>query len=398
MAAVVPAGVAERTAVKIAPARSRATPWTAWLRPLADVFLPVTILRGRSRETGAAASVVVAGALSRVGWLVEHFFAAPPARESLGHVPAWRLARMMRRQGASADLAIARVARTSARALGFDDDWLPVPDWVGTRLVAPFDLQAIAQRSHSIADDFRKLRRSGCTAEITRQAGDLAAFHRDYYLPFLLQRHREDAMVTSVRRMRRPFRRGGILWIVRGGERIAGMLFDLRHRVVDAVALGVRQGDQALVREGAIAACYAHLVEHAQANGCLAVDLRGSRPSPLDGVTRYKRKWGAELYDRIDVVSTTLVHWNRLTPAVESLLQRLPLIFRDDGGLSVVGVAATATDLGPMRMPGLGRTILATSVGRPPHPSAGGDAATAPPQDGASPRVLLAAAARSGSI
>lgn len=204
-------------------------------------------------------------------------------------------------------------------------------------------------------------------------------------------------MVKSVRRMRRPFRRGGILWIVRRGERIAGVLFDLRHRVLDAVALGVRKGDQALVREGAIAACYAQLVEHARANGCLAVDLRGSRPSPLDGVTRYKRKWGAELYDRIDVVSTTLVHWNRLTPAVSSLLQRLPLIFRDDGGLSVVGVAATATDLGLMRMPGLGRTILATSVGRPAHPSAGGDAATAPPQDGASPRVLLAAA-RSGSI
>ncbi len=381
----------------VAPVRSRGTPLTAWLRPLADLYLPVTMLRGCARETGEAASVVVAGALPRVGWIVEHFFAAPPAREPLGHVPAWRLARTMRRHGASADLAIARVARTSARALGFDDDWLPVPDWVGTRLVAPFDLEAIARRNHSLADDFRKLRRSSWSAEISRQAGDLAAFHRDYYLPLLLQRHREDAMVKSARRMRRPFRRGGILWIVRGEERIAGMLFDLRHRVVDAVALGVRQGDQALVREGAIAACYAQLVEHARAKGCLAVDLRGSRPSPLDGVTRFKRKWGAELYDRIDVVATTLVHWNRLTPAVSSLLQRLPLIFRDDGGLSVVGVAGTPTDLGLMRMPGLGRTILATSVGRPAHPSAGGDAATTPPDDGASPRALLAAA-RSGSI
>lgn len=375
--------------------RSRAGPWSAWLRPLADLFLPVTMLRGRARETGEAASVVVAGPLPRVGWLVEQFFAAPPSREPLGHVPVWRLARTMRRHGASADLAIARVARISARALGFDDDWLPVPDWVGTRLVAPFDLRAIAHRSHSVADDLRKLRRSGCAAEITRQAGDLAAFHRDYYLPFVLQRHREDAMVKSVRRMRRPFRRGGILWVVRHGERIAGVLFDLRHRVLDAVALGVRNGDQALVRNGAIAACYAQLLEFAQANGCLAVDLRGSRPSPLDGITRYKRKWGAELYDRIDVVTTTLVHWNRLTPAVMSLLQRLPLIFRDDGGLSVVGIAGTAADLAPMRMPGLSRTILAASVGHSAPPSAGDAAATAPPREPASPRALLAAA-RSG--
>lgn len=379
--------------------RMPASLWTAWLRPVADLILPVTLLRGRSRDSGEEVVVVVAGALPRIAWLIGHVFAAPPAREPLGHVPAWRLARTLRRHGACADFAIARVARMSAHALGFDGDWLPVPDWVGTRLTAPFDLDAIARRSHSVSDDLRRVRRAACIAELSRRAGDLPSFRHDYYLPFIRRRYREDAVPRSPRHLRRRFRRGGILWIARGGTRIAGVLFDLRHRVLDAVALGVREGDAALVHDGAIAACYACLLSHAQATGCHAVDLRGSRPSPSDGVTRYKRKWGAELYDRADVVSTTFVRWNRVTPAVASLLARFPLIFREHGGLSVLGVesgAGAASDLEAMRMAGLRRTILATRGDRRAEALTGEGVSIVPLRDDSTPRALLAAA-RAGS-
>jgi hypothetical protein len=374
---------------------SRAVRWLAWLRPLADAIMPVTMLRGRSRGTGEPATMLAAGSLARVQWLVDRFFAEPPARESLGHVPAWRLARTLRRHGASADLVIARVARVSTGALGFDNDWLPVPDWVGMRFVAPFDVAAIAKHSHSVADDLRRARRARFSAEISQHAPDLAVFHRDYYLPFVRNRHREEAFVRSQRFMRRRFRRGGILWIVRDGDRVAGVLFERRHEVLDAVALGTMRGDLAVVREGVVAAVYLQLIELARRWGCAAVDLRGSRPSPLDGLTRYKRKWGARVYDRADVVSTTLVRWPRLTPAVATLLAHLPLIFRDEGGLSVIGVADEADPAASrqaLRMPELRRRILATRDA----PSAVGarddGVAIAPLDADASPRALLAAA------
>lgn len=374
---------------------SRAVRWTAWLRPLADAILPVTILRGRSRDTGEAATMVVAGALPRVQWLVDRFFASPPAHEPLGHVPAWRLARTLRRHGASVDLAVARVARVSTRALGFDGDWLSVPDWVGMRLVAPFDLRALAKRSHSLKEDLRRSQRARFTVEISRRAEDLAAFYLDYYLPFVRHRHRDDAFVRGPRYLRRRFRHGGILWVLRDGERVAGALFERRRGILDAVALGLLHGDLALVRQSVIAAVYAALIEHAQASGCVAVDLRGSRPSPLDGLTRYKRKWGAQVYDRADVVSTTLVRWQRPTPAVASLLARVPLIFRDDGGLSVIAFAnegGGASMREALRLPGLKRRILATRNAPLPAVARDDGIALAPLGADAGPRALLAAA------
>lgn len=395
MAAKLPSPLAGPFPVTGPSAGSPRARWTAWLRPLADAYLPVTRLRGRARGVDDAATMLVAGSLARVGWLVDGCFAAPPAREPLGQVPAWRLARELRRQGAGADLVVARVARLSSRALGFDDDWLAVPDWVGMRIAAPFDLPAIAQRSHSAADDLRRARRAGFAPSFSRGAADLAEFHRDFYGPFMRIRHGDEAVVRSLWRLRRRFRHGGILWIRRGEERVAGALVDLRHGVLSVLAVGVAHGSVALVRESVLAAVYAAALDHARRSGCAEVDLRGSRPSPLDGLSRYKRKWGARFYDRADVVTTTLVRWPRLTPAVAALLARMPLLYRDGDALSVLGVADRsdpASSLRALRLPELRRRIL---VARDPPGgpcTASGGVTVTPLDPDAGPRALVAAA------
>jgi hypothetical protein len=56
----------------------------------------------------------------------------------------------------------------------------------------------------------------------------------------------------------------------------------------------------------------------------------------LDGVIRYKRKWGSTLYGKRDVLHSTLVHWDRLDGVVAEFLAHTPLIFRDGEGLSAV--------------------------------------------------------------
>lgn len=375
--------------------RSQLRSWAAWLRPLGDAILPVTMLRGRARNGSGPAALLVAGSLARVAWLVDAFFAEAPVREALGHVPAWRLLRTLRRHAASTDLVVARVARKSGGALGFDDDWLAVPDWVGMRIAAPFDLAAIAKRSHSVADDLRRMRRAGFTHAFSRHGPDLAVFHRDYYLPFMRNRHGDEAVVRSSRRLRRRFRRGGILWIHRGGERVAGVLIEFRRGVLAALAIGVARGDAGIVREGAFAAIYRALLDHAQRSGCTAVDLRGSRPSPLDGLTRYKRKWGALLYDRADVVSTIFVRWQSMTPAVSAFLARTPLIFRDGDALSVIGTVDEndpASSRRALCLPELKRRILAARD-TPAEPfDRASEVAVAPLDPEAGPRTLLRSA------
>lgn len=348
------------------PRGSRAMRLASWLAPLSDAFVATTMLRGTAAGGGGPLSMLVAGPLSRVQWLVDRAFEGAPRREALGHVPGWRLQRTLRRMRGSADLVVARVARLSASRLGFDDDWLPVPDWIGMRLCAPFDLDAIARRNHSVHDDIRRTRRDW-TAEASHRADDFSAFYRDMYVPYIHRRHSADAFVRPARRLRRAFRRGGLLWARRRGERVAGLLFELRRGTFGAVALGVSGGDEAWLRAGAVAALYVHMIEIARASGCRVIDWHGSRPSLADGVTRFKRKWGAVVYDRPQVLHTTLLQWNRMGPAVLAFLEHTPLVFHDVDGLSVLGVASGDAALAPARAvarlatPGLRRVVVLAS-------------------------------------
>ena len=345
---------------------SRAVRLASWLAPLSDAFVATTMLRGTAAGSDQPLSMLVAGPLSRVQWLVDRAFDGTPRHESLGHVPGWRLARTLRRMRGSADLVVARMARVSAARLGFDDDWLPVPDWIGMRLEAPFDLDAIARHNHSARDDIRRTRRDW-TAEETHRAEDFSAFYRGMYVPFIRRRHSGDAYLRSPRRLRRAFRRGGLLWSLRRGERAAGLVFEQRHGTLAAVALGVADGDDAWLRAGAVVALYVHMIELARATGCRSIDWHGSRPSLADGVTRFKRKWGAVVYDRPQVLHTTLLHWDRMSPAVLAFLARTPLVFHDVDGLSALVVAradpvpAPSQAFARLGISGLRRLVLLAS-------------------------------------
>ncbi|MEO8485877.1 MAG: hypothetical protein ABI585_06000 [Betaproteobacteria bacterium] len=338
----------------------------SWLATVSDAFVDTTMLRGIAAGSGLPLSMLVAGPVARVQWLVDRAFDGVPRREALGHVPGWRLARTLRRLRATADLVVARVARRSVAPLGFDDDWLPVPDWIGMRLDGPFDLDAIARRNHSAHDDLRRVRRDW-RAETSHRADDFVAFYRDMYVPYMRRRYRAGAFLRSARRLRRVFRHGGLLWELHRGERVAGLLFVVRRGTLDAVALGVSNGDEALLRAGAVVALYVHMIEFARTSGCHAIDWHGSRPSLADGVTQVKRKWGGTVYDRPQVLHTTLVRWDRMSPAVLAFLARTPLVFHDVDGLSALAVAdgndaaANAKASARLRTPGLRRLVLLAS-------------------------------------
>lgn len=338
----------------------------SWLAPLADAVVAVTRLHGIASDGGAPATMLVAGRTKHVEWLVDRFFATPPAREALGHFPAWRIARALRQLRSSADLTVVHVARRSVAPLGFANDYLAVPDWIGMRLVAPFDVASSDRRSHSLVEDLRRIRRGRWVFEVSHRAADLAPFRDGMYAPYTRLRHGPGAHLQPMRRLRRAFRRGGLLWVSRDGERVAGCLFERRNDSLAALALGVAGGDPARLKDGPIPALYARLIELARSSGCTDVDLRGSRPSLDDGLTWFKRKWGAAVYDRPDVPSTLLVHWSRMTPVVEAFLAGTSLVFRDGGGLSALAVASARHDeraaveraCGRLRTPGLHRIVV----------------------------------------
>jgi hypothetical protein len=211
-----------------------------------------------------------------------------------------------------------------------------VPATVGSWGPVPDDPDRAALASPELRSEMRRLRRNPLHAEVSHSEADFEAFYDSMYLPFMRRRHGEFAFIQPRRGLRRVFAQGGLLWVRRGADRIAGGVFHQQGDVLRLSASAISDGDAALMRSGASAALYFHRIRLARACGCTRVDFGGSPPMLDDGLLRYKRKWGARLSADPESRSDYLVWWERPNEHVLDFLAHTPLIFRHDGELAAV--------------------------------------------------------------
>ena len=326
--------------------------------------VPVVLLRGATNHSGQQGTMLVAGHDPWVSYLPSRFFVGEPQRELVGNVSPWELPALLDRLRTSADLTIARMDRLSAR-IWFGHDYLAVPEWVGTRLSVPDDLDKLMRSGGSLRRDMTLIRRHKFLPLVTRGSEDFETFYHSMYVPFTRTRHGELVFMRKPHDLRHRLGRGGILWMLRDGQRVAGMQFERKCQTLDLLALGTVNGDLAHVRDGAIAALYYHVIRLARELGCTMVDFRGSRPSLSDGLLRFKRKWGITLYDRTDMYYDLLVRWNGVNGVVKDFLSHTGLIFRDEGRLSAIH-ADESQSRRSLWIGGLHRLYLLTESGRQP--------------------------------
>ena len=352
-----------------------------YILPFKNLRIPIVTLYGQTLIDGKMGTVIVAGDEHRVDYLCGRFFKDKPRREPLGKLPLWKVARTLKQLRASADLTIAYADRLSAR-LFFGREHLAVPVWVGAMLTIPEDIAELTRGNPSLKTDLRNVRRNNLSHEVTHSESDFETFYHTMYVPYIRNRHGEQARIQNFYKLRRCFHQGGLIWLMQDGEPIAGAVFQQRNDVLRFLLLGTANGDLARVKTGALAALYFFIFKHAQELRCKLIDLRGSRPSLNDGVLRYKLKWGAKLTERPDTRHYFLVQWNSFNSSVISFLSSTPLIFRDHDGLSAIYVIysekpVTSTEAWKVYhskwIPGLQQLYLfATSgwepgVSNPPH-------------------------------
>lgn len=300
---------------------------------LADRHIPVVLLRGMT-ASGEEGSMLLAGA-SKAGYLPCRFFCGTPRPEVLAEVPVFRVERTLQKLEADADLTVIVTDRLSS-GLFFRDPYMDVPMWVGGCLDAAADPAARIRANHSVAEDMRVVRRECLVSEISRAAADFDTFYENYYLPFTRRRHGETAHVSDRLWLQRQFRMGGILWILRNRERIAGVQFGKAGRELHLWAIGTAEGAPEPVKAGAFAALYYDSIELARRTGSACVDFGGSRPSLDDGLLRFKRKWGVALRDNARNHHEFLVRVNRWNRIVTAFLSRTSLIYREDDGFAAL--------------------------------------------------------------
>lgn len=298
--------------------------------------IPVVLLEGRTRERRRPATMLLAGHEPWISYLPERFFGETPTRRAIGVFPVWQLPGVIEAHGTGADLVTIRIDPVSGRRWLSDPAFLAVPEWIGTRIRVPADIEPLLRSGGSIKRDMSLIRQGGFESSCDDHGEALDYFYHRVYRPYTQCRYGEETYLRSLSDLRQRLRRGGLLWVEQDGRRVAGAFFERDGEVLSVLALGVIDGEFGLVQRGAVAALYYFALQLAQRVDCSTIDLRGCRPSLADGVLAYKKKWGAEVCEKPESYYDLMVRWNRPSAVVREFLAHTPLVFREAGGFSAI--------------------------------------------------------------
>jgi hypothetical protein len=183
---------------------------------------------------------------------------------------------------------------------------------------------------------FAKLRsRHDWTAEIATDVESLTYFYERMHLPTMASRHREEARSTDWDiALRCLFRKGFLLYVRQGDERVAGVLCRLEDggRTLRMRLLGVLDGDEEHYRGGAVKAVYYLTMEWAAQHGVTRIDFSGADPFPGKGVFQFKRRFHPTVAHPVDHFADRRVYLRvaKDTPAVRDFLVATPMLTVDE--------------------------------------------------------------------
>jgi hypothetical protein len=207
--------------------------------------------------------------------------------------------------------------------------WMICPEFV--RWQGQLSRMPPARPSKSLASERVRIAKGGyALEEPVGSKRDWEQFWRGMVFPYATRRFGDEAWIPSRGYVRALQRNGTLLFIRRRGERVAGACA-LRSRTEAWVAaVGVRDGSVALMRSGALAAVYAFTIDWAKASRMSRIDFGRTSSSQLDGIARFKRKWG--LSPVRDPLSRLVAIWmNPGQPALRHTLERARFLAEADG-------------------------------------------------------------------
>jgi hypothetical protein len=275
------------------------------------------------------------------------------------------------------DLVLARVDKLAASSF-FPSTYLRIPEIVDTGRVLPDNPDSLLRASESLARDIRLTRQNNLETSVSGLLDDFEEFYHSMYVPFIRARHGAAARLRNEISLRNCFRRGGLIWLGGGGERLAGLVFELTGDVVGIRAYATRDGYAGLEKKGVprfvatASPLYFHAISHATQRGCHLVDFGGCRACLTDGLLLYKRKWGIGVHFRPANQFYTLIRWTAWNAAVATFFADLPLLHQNGSRLTAITAIplaqmATQADADriyrALQVPGVDEFIIVNSCG-----------------------------------
>jgi hypothetical protein len=235
-----------------------------------------------------------AGQLESKNYIAHLAFTEAPRESVLGHHWIWRV--LPRNDGTdSVDLRIVELEPRERRKFR-DRFGVCIPCWVGGEIDLPAAVARIRQ-SKNAKEDLRRIRHDQIEYEVTRSNQAFEHFYTNMYKPYIKTVYGDRAFSMSHAEMMRMRDRSELFIVKMKGEAVAGLIIVYENGRPRAWSLGVKDGNRAYVRAGALRALDYLLVFYLAGKGHVTVHMGASRPFLKDGVLRHKRRNGLRLTD-----------------------------------------------------------------------------------------------------
>jgi hypothetical protein len=251
----------------------------------------IWILEGTIGECNSQLKVLFAGSKTQKHFIARQSFSNLGTESFLGKKNVFQLLLLLRNNRALCDLAIIEGDIFHRLVYKRRTDFF-IPIWLQSRANIP--LKAI---THSAKDDLRRIRSNNLTYILTTDLDCYRDFYNNMYLPYVRMRHQESTIAMSYDVMMQKARDGlcDLILIMKENSAIAGFLILKEKKIPRLWSNGLRNGDLAYWKEGAIAATYHFASDHLAQQGYKEMHLGLMRSFFNDGIFQYKKKWGIHL-------------------------------------------------------------------------------------------------------
>lgn len=319
----------------------------------------------RSFETTAGRIGFVGTCPQEPPWL-QRFSGRPVGRVAATRAPVLCLRRHVRGN----DVTVARASRLRLRLESLESGCLTVPTLL--QQVLPLTglreegLRSLAS-DHSSKESLRVIRREGLTARVcAARPEEISAFFEQYYVPTMRRRHGSLVGFLSLSDLLAKAGMAEFVHVHRADECVSQALIAPEGDSVRLIAVGLKGGDQQLLRIGALTATYLLPAEIAAQRGASHFALGGSLPFLDDAVLRFKAKWRAVALAPAEL-DRYAIRFRLDLDAAFRFLERNPLVAIDDNGLFALATCTTpeAVDhVVRLAIPGVDRLVAITDADR----------------------------------
>jgi hypothetical protein len=262
------------------------------LREMRSSILPLYSFEGEELSTGNQIRVAYLGWDERISsYWVERLFRQKKQIRTYDLVPVWKTSKYLRNNKDKYDFGIIEINDFVKRIIRIKSGFL-LPRWLELRLDIDASVKILTKE-----DILRRIRKHSLTVERRYSEDDFCFFYERMYKPYVGIRHRDSAVIGDYRYLLNIFKRKGseLYFVIKDGQPIAGSINEIINNTLRMSSLGILDGREDILRMGVIGALYFFQANEYYKRGIASVNIGGTSPILMDGLTQFKLSLGGKL-------------------------------------------------------------------------------------------------------